>query len=389
MKTIVVSHQPTFLPIIRQLSQLGWTIITLTQPYAQELGNQGIEAKPLGAFGGEGQDSAFAWAGACISALSGLELNGAGPGPIGWLRQNSVPFYYPRLADMGMIVVCLENLKPDLVLLHNDVEPATRAVALWAKTKSVPCLHIPHAIYQLVNRGPLGTDVHDLVTASNIGVAGPFQRVWYEACGAEPANVRETGLPQFDGWATRQSGDQKKAKKLLGLDPNRPVVAYGGTWPQGTNAGGLNDEWQFVYFSFLEAANRLGFQAVVKCHPRGGKQNWDWHVQQATEAGLDGVVTPSHLEQVIDASDLFLAPYGSNVLLEAAHNPACRLATTHGYKGDRAVEKVPIDPDGMAEALGKLLTEEPRPTGTLLAKYLGDRDGLAWQRVVGYCEELA
>lgn len=394
MPKILSSHFSAFRPILKTLSDQGWELLVMSGQFATELGNTDLEAKPLQQFAQGMQDGAFAWSTAVIQELPKVldaELrNGVNPIVSDWLRKNAGPFYYPRLADLGMLILALDEAKPDLILLHNDVEPITRAAALWAKGHKVPCLHVPHAIYQMVNRTKLGTDIHDLITASHLAVSGPFQREWYLRCGAKPEQIIVTGLPQHDGWARRNTISQAQARMMLKLDQNGPpVVVWAGTWPQTTNIGGANPEWQIAYTEFIQAMLDLDVQVLIKCHPSGGEQNWQYHARVANDAGLDVTVTPQHLEVCIDAADLMIAYAGSNVLLEASFNPRVRLAATHGYDNDRAVARIPMDTDGIKAAVSELLSKPPARTGALQTKYLGECDGQNWQRITDVCLKLS
>jgi len=389
-KTILFSHHVPFLPLIKSLRS-EFDIQTITPQFSQELTNLEIPAKALRDFAAGQQDGAFTWAAHCIRDLPDIveSMNGKYPG-LGFFQQNGFPFYYPRLADLGVAVLALDQAKPDLIVVHNDVEPVHRAVALWARERGVPCLHVPHAIYQLVNRTPLGTDVHDIVTASYLAVAGQFQQEWYEKCGADPTHIIQTGLPQFDQWANREQHAPAEARKMLGLNPSGPpVVTYIGTWGQHTNIRGVSDEWQVNYLAFLEAVRDIDVQVLLKVHPRGGQDNWNWYGKQAQEAGVVVLATKDYLDIIIDASDVLLAYGGSNVVLEAAHNPRVRLLTTHGYVDDTAVGKVPItDPEGIRAGIIKAIGSKAPDTGILRGKYLGRCDGHNTERVEALCREL-
>jgi hypothetical protein len=310
--------------------------------------------------------------------------DGLTPGPAKFLREDLRGYLLPRLGDLTMAVMALDEIKPELVILHNDVEPVTRAAALWAKVHDVACLHVPHAVYMDVEKGAPGSDVHDLITASHLAAAGPFQRAWYERRGFPPGNVRETGLPQFDAYA-RLTRSRKKARHMLRLDPHRPVVVYASSWAQGTNLLGVHSGVETSYLEFLEATKKLpDVQPVVKTHPRG--DNVDWHVERAKEAGVACAVTPHHLEVVLRAADAILAYGPSNVLLEAAFVPGLRLLATHGYPDDGAVKKV--DGRDVAEALHESLTDPAPDTLAFRVKYVGPPDGRAWERIAAFAEEL-
>ncbi len=389
-KTILISYHPPFIPICKQLAAQGYQFLCLNQEFAKVLSDLDLPAQSIGNFSQGLVDPAFFHAARIIQAVPrSLNGNSHGLGPQfnEFLAGRLPAFLYPRLSDLALIVLTLDRVKPHLVLLHNDVEPLTRVAALWARQRRVPCVHVPHAIYQDVNRGPAGTDVHDLITASHVAAAGPFQAGWYRQRGE--ADIKETGLPQFDRWHNFQA-DKPRARKLLKLNGDGPVIVYASTWPQATNAQGMNDEWAFTYQNFLQAVGGLsGVQVIVKLHPRSGEDAHKWHAEQAGKYQVPCAVTPLHNELILQAADLLLAYGGSNLVLEAAHVPGLRLMTTHGYTDDPEVTKVPLTVEGIRGAMIEALQLPAVGTGRFRAKYLGQDDGGASGRISQWVQELA
>ncbi len=395
-KRVFIPIYPLFIPIVKRLYQEGFEIFTGDIRFSEQLKNLDILSKPIQECASPVvRDTAYAWAGHVVSSLNTILpplLNGMPMPSVEWLKKFAYPFYYPRLAEPAMITLALDEIKPDVILLHNDVEPVTRVLALWARARGKACIHVPHAVYQDINRTPTGTDVHDLITATHIAVGGEFQQKWFEERNRKArAGIHATGLPQFDKWATRQPMEQVKARRALNVAiDSRPVVTYVSTWGQGTNLMGITDEYQVNYLAFLDVAKQLGLQIIVKCHPRASRDNWQWHADQAKAAGVTCSVTPEHLEFAIDACDLFFAYGGSNSILEASFNPGVRLMTTHGYVGDEAVWHTdPVNVETIKASIVAALSEPPRHSAALRHKYLGLCDGLAWERIAAWAKELA
>ncbi len=148
----------------------------------------------------------------------------------------------------------------------------------------------------------------------------------------------------------------------------------------------------------MKAAKRLQaehkVQFIIKLHPGGGEQNWSWHVQSAQQIGLKCALTPgaftshTHLVACMKASDLWLAYGGSNSVVDAAHIEGLRLATTHGYDEDESVLKIPETADAMYQAIGESLSRPAPSVVKLLAKYIGNPDGKASERVAEWVGEL-
>lgn len=389
-RIIITSSQPTFIPIIKRLARQGFKFVTLEPQFARTLADLDLPAAPLSDAINGLHDTAIKEA---INILNAAQeptrFNGVAPGVAKFMNDGLPVYLYSKVSDLALMVLALDRVQPDLMMLHNDVEPLTRCAALWAKQNKVPCLHIPHAIYQDVNRGPAGTDVHDLITASHLAAAGEFQREWYIRRGFSVENIRLTGLPQFDEWF-RYKPDRDEARRKIGLDLARPVVVYASTWPQGTNLLGITDEWAAAYLSFLEAVKTMPqVQPIIKLHPRGGQDNFAWHGDKAKELDVDCRLTAMHNNFVLAAADLVIAYGGSNFLLEAACVPGVRLMTTHGYDNDEAIGKVAISPAAFQDAIKTSLSYEPLSTTQLVYKYLGIPDGNAAERIAMYAQELA
>lgn len=375
---ILTSQAGNFLPILKQFPNAE--ILALRQDIVQALTGADLKAEPLSANIYPVQDKAF---NAAAEVLCGTKPpQGLSNKPTSFFKSNIKAFLYQRILDLSLILHALDLKKPDIVLLHNDVESFTMAAALWAKARGVPCLHIPHAVYQDINRGEIGTDIHDLVTASHLAAAGPFQANWYHQRD-EQLKIKVTGLPQFDWWIGMKM-DRQRARRLLKLDPSQPVVTFYGHWVQATNSLGINDESERAYLNFLE--KMTGVQIIIKCHPHGGQANWTWHVQKAKEYGVKARVTPSHLEHCLHASDAVCFYGGSNVAIDAAHIEGLRIITIKGYEAEPSIYQATVDnlPEVVIESLQK-----PAPSQKqFLSRYDPFCDGQNHLRVAAFVEEL-
>lgn len=388
MPKILTSFAPAFIPVLKELARAlpDLTIYTLHPEFTKMLVDIDLPARSLGQdLQQDLRELAYAAAAQTLVWTAVQKPPTETLSPLARHFMYSLPTYlYPRLGDLALLALAVDATKPDLILLHNDVEPSTRAVALWAKSRGVPCLHIPHAVYMDgFGRGPIGTDVHDLVTASHICTAGPYQDAWYRARGG---STRVTGLPQFDRLA-KQIISKERALELLGLSPHRPVVTYASSWRQDTNLLGCHDGVVECYRAFLAAAKELpGVQWIVKCHPRG--QNTEWHAEEAKKANLDCLVTHQHTEIVLAAQDAILAYSPSGIITEAAHVPGVHLLSIGGFAEDREVTTLGETKDDIKAGLLNVLGE-PAPDARAFAyKYCGTPDGLAHMRVAQYAQEL-
>jgi len=391
--SVLFTSHPLFIPVIKQLKD-DIEVQVIDTGFAQSLSNLDIGNTNITSLIDETLREAATYESAKIIAASfsvGGYKDKISEGGVKFIRERLPVFLYARALDMSTLILTLDKAKPKMIVLHNDVDCGARTMALWAKTRGIKCLHVPHAVYQDVGRGTVGTDIHDTVTSSHLAASGAYQRKWYEERGMSPSNIKETGLPQFDKWASLRV-DRTRAAKLFRLDPFLPVVTYMATWRQNTNLAGCNDLWVKAYVDFLEACKRLGnsIQLAVKIHPNAGQDNIKVHIDLANKMGVRCLITPHYLDLILQVSNLVFAPFGSNVLIDASFMPQCRLSTFegHGYFGDNAVKKVPMTVDGIAEGITKILSSDPIDSTLFRTKYAGMADGKAHERVADFIWEL-
>jgi hypothetical protein len=389
-KQIFVSYNPNLLNVVKGLHAQypDAVFIVAQQEFQRQLYDLDLPVKMLG----EGvtvdvRGQAFDLATQMIAYLSGVEVEDErlDQRVKEWFSNGLAAYLYPQLPELLSYILSLNAMRPDLCIIHNDVEPMLRATAQWAKYNGVPCLHVPHAVYvDDFDRGPIGSDIHDIVTASHIVVAGSYQDTWYRLRGGA---TRVTGLPQFDKWATMQS-NQSKARQMLGLDPNKPVVVFASSWRQDTNLLGCHDGLEEAYTAILNAARALqNINFVIKLHPRTqGATGLDWHVNEAKKANVNVLITPLYLEQVLQAADMLVAYGPSNIVIEAAHLPNLRLVSIGGFGNDNEV--LTVDSEHITDAIALGMSVAPVSSQQFVYKYAGVPDGLASQRIVQCAGEL-
>ena len=297
---------------------------------------------------------------------------------------------YKKIYDLIAFLLVLDREKPDIIILHNDVEPFMRILALWAKENNVPCLHVPHSvIIDSSERTDIGTDIHDIVTSSDICVAGEYQKQWYLDRGIQNDHIHVIGLPQFDQVAN-SIYDKNRAFRLLKLDPSKPVITYASSWRQDTNLLGCHDGIEQTYINFLKACKSINIRPIIKLHPNSSRGNIDWHVMIAKKVGIHAIVSIQHLYTILQASDILFAYGPSNILLEGSFYPI-RLMTTHGYDNDNAVFKIGSDPtvEDVASGINELLQLEMPSLDKFRYKYIGaSMDGRVGDRLANKIEEL-
>ncbi len=388
---IFVSPQPTLMPILREVQELGLT--TINPQFVKILGDTDIKAQDFSAtLTDKARNMAVLDAVRIVTELSTnpVDTKSLVPAVQDFLTVNLPSYIYTRINDMALLIRGLDELQPKVALVHNDVEPLNRTVALWAKARGVPCLHVPHAIYlENEGRGAIGTDVHDLITASHIAVAGAYQHTWYAMRDNDHATICITGLPQFDR-LQKPVVDHARACQLFHFSPMKPVIVYMSSWRQDTNLLGCHDGIEESYLAFLNAAKVLpDLQYIVKCHPRGN--NVAWHVQEAEKLGVKCAVTDQHLDVVMNAADVVLSYGPSNVILECATLNNAHLIVvgdSAAFPNDPEIVKVSADSAQITDALRTCLAQPLPDYRVFVQKYLGVLDGQAYMRIAAWLREL-
>jgi len=391
MPKALISSSQHLVPVVKQMSISGdWDIVTIHPQVAQSLTNLDISARPLIDIATPYiRNQSLTYSARIVAELYSRDYEGNHLEPaVKNFINNEIPsLVYADLPDIAIFCLVLDEYKPDVILLHNDVEQINRAAAFWAKVNNIPCLHIPHAIYQNTENAH---DIHRIITASHLASAGSFQSEWYVDCGMPPDHIFQTGLPQFDKFAT-MALDKRRSKAGLDIEQRQPVVCYTSSWRQDTNLAGMHDGVMETYEVVLQCAKRMpDIKFVIKTHPSGN--NAPQHLEKAKEMGAKVAVTPHHLQQCLMAADLLLAYGPSNTILEGAHIPWLRLACTSGFEKDPEVHKINTDPpdvEMLMAAIGEILSQPPIDATRLRTKYLGPCDGQNYKRVAMLTGKLA
>jgi hypothetical protein len=392
---VLLGYHSSFLTIAREIRKRhpDAELISLHPMFTKQLVDADIPAKSLGDYAtDETREACFTAAVEIMSEANAFlkrrEKIPLAPQVRARVMKHMPAHLYSKLPEMALLALVMDRACPDIAILHNDVEPATRLVALWCKSHNVPCIHVPHAVYldhNDIDKVP-GGDIHEIVTASHLAAAGPYQAAWYLARGMGQDKIRVTGLPQHDHWAALKP-DRERALRLLKLNPEQPVVTYASSWSQSTNLLGCHGGVETCYQAFLEAARVIPeVQFIVKCHPNSNSS--ERHAEVADRLGVKCLVTDQHLPVILQATDLLISFGASNIILDAAHIPWVRLASTEGFREDPEVMGVAPNPPAFVQLITSALNRPPVDTGRLRAKYLGYDDGRAYSRIVDFAEEL-
>lgn len=389
---ILFSFQPIQLPLVKLAHANGHEIMVVNDRFHKMLTDLDIPCIPLHNLARAEEEiimSALKSSVDVITNINGdIASEGLSKNAHDFMKDEIAAYLYNKIPNFASLLYALDRFRPDVVVLHNDVEPSLRLIAMWAAENGIPCIHVPHAVYIDVEKGNPGDDIHDIITATYLAAASPFQAEWYAMRGFPPDNIVITGSPKFDKFSGLPI-NKRRAQGMLGLNPRRPVVTYASSWRQNTNLLGCHDGVQQTYQMILQASTALPqVQFVIKLHPSSGDAQQ--HQELASQMGAEVTITQHHLEVVLQASDLVFSYGPSNLLMEASYIPWVRLMCTHGYEEDNEVIKVGREPT-FEEVIGaikaSLSMETPRLTG-FRNKYCGPSDGNSSKRIMAWMEAL-
>lgn len=202
------------------------------------------------------------------------------------------------------------------VVLHEDVAPDTRSMALWARAHGIPSVHVPHANCHLLDDA--GPDIHRETRTDWIAASGLYMAGWYARHGFPQERIRITGAPQMDA-LYEQRVERDVAQRIWSFDKDDRVIVYATTWTQTT---GLRGEWHGEHMAGLNAvlalAKAMDMRLIVKIHPNDAGNVEKRFEDKMREVGIKGRVARQHNHLALSVADLFIAQGPSNMCVEAA-----------------------------------------------------------------------
>ena len=199
------------------------------------------------------------------------------------------------------------------VIVHEDVTPRFRALALWARAHDIPSIHVPHGNCFARVR----PDIHDTSVCDWILAASPYMRDWYTARGFVKRRIKVTGFPTWDRWLDiTERIDQPHARRALHLDLDKPTLQFCTQWAQRTNFVDDHTAPEAMPHLALGAVQKLGWQMIWTLHPGDGKDHEQACANLAAAYRVPALVTRGHLALAIRAADVVLSAGPSNVLVE-------------------------------------------------------------------------
>ena len=271
-----------------------------------------------------------------------------------WLPGLTLTIFSILTRDLHVLDAFCKSVNVRVAVVHEDVTPRFRALAMFARTQGIPTVHIPHANHFIQAR----PDIHDKCLCDWILAASPWMRKWYVERGYPKEQVKVIGCPNWDKWQKINATISKDyARTVLHLAQDVPVVLYCTSWPQTTNLVDDHTVKDRADAAMLEAAKREGWQLMWSLHP-GDPAEWQKrYAEMAKEAGVPAVIVKGHLPYTMKAADAVLAVGPSNVIVEAAMAgvPAVTIPLRgYGFPSEPPWKADPTE-DGIIDAVNYVL----------------------------------
>jgi len=323
---------------------------------------------------------------------NGFELDGTTPppalaDPTGWLPGLALNFLADVAANLRALDAYAKTDGVEIagVVVHEDVTPRFRALALWGKAQGLPVIHLPHNNCYLQQR----PDIHDETVADWLLVASPYMREWYAERGFSKQKIKVVGFPGWDYWqhpvVQPAQIPQARARGTFQLEPDVLTLCFCSGWPQRTNAVDDHGMLEVAAHVTLQAAAREGWQVIWKMHPGDAQGQEGKYAQLAAGYRVAAVVTRDHLPYALRAADVAVSTGPSNVLVEAGicdRPPLLFPLRGYGFGGEPPWEVEP-SVDGLVAGVERALGGEwEESRAGFVKRYAFKQDGKAAERAV-------
>jgi len=276
----------------------------------------------------------------------------------------------PAMIMVEMLDAAAAHYAIELLVLNTDSTPLERTAAEWARTRSVPSLHLAHGV-------ALATPytVHAALHADRLAVFGERGGEGYRDIGIQPARLCITGNPDWDVYAGLKAEKQSVRDLVfnnLRLNSQAPLLLFGTTWAAFLNAGSYAAIYEETLADFFQACRELidagrAINIVIKDRPSNtahGRVSTDRQARAAGFAPGQYVYTENDTKLLVTAADV-LVSVDSNLSVEAmlAGTPAINLMNELGLR---------MGPSFDAES--GILDAAPGELASLMDGVLGDAE---------------
>ena len=245
----------------------------------------------------------------------------------------------------------VKNNNLTLIVFRTENDPVQRTLIRFAQRHQVKTLQIAHAIFTKT-RAKVAGEYERALRSDYIAVFGERARRFLEDIGCETQRIFLSGSPYWDRlYHPDAQIDMMEARKRLQLDPDKPVVLFGTSYPLASSAFYPSWAKQLAqsHLSLIQAIRQIDapVQLILRPHPwelnRVGlspqqeREVLDMYKEWLKNQGLTNVVISREKKfEAIRAADVVLTGAMTSLIAEAMilERPviACPLEINFAYQ---------------------------------------------------------
>jgi UDP-N-acetylglucosamine 2-epimerase len=294
----------------------------------------------------------------------------------------------------------IEEEKPDLILIVNELGDFERALVVAGKLNGVPTLSVQHGIITPTPGGYMYT--HDEISPERsvkspycpipdrTALYGHYHKDLLTKVSAYPEDsVVVTGQPRYDIlYHANKIYDKEEFLKRYKINPNHKIVLW------ATQCHGLSNEENIKNFKavFETMQNIKNATLIIKQHPGEGEKYTKMIEKYLSTYKISAVVTPksSDTYELLFVCDLMMTKNSTTAMEAIALNKPVIVLNLSGEPDvvdyvEQGVALGVYKEDDLKPAIEKLLKDDAelaKNRGRYIEKYLYKIDGKATERVV-------
>jgi UDP-N-acetylglucosamine 2-epimerase len=276
----------------------------------------------------------------------------------------------------------LANIKPDVVILLNEISLPDRLMALVCTCAGTPSISIQHGLY-------IGYVYHKLTTDKVI-VWGEEPKKFWETTGCQPERIISVGALAHERWQALKKNELPASPK------EKPQILFLGQNPAAFISRETHRKTVSTVFQAAQVLHEYGF--IIKPHPAEDIEPYRTAHQGLSANSNVEILTGGAVEDAILRSDLVITVFSTAgleamllekpvIVLNLSQEPSIAPYTTAAElveseealpRSIQAIVKDPIKRQSLIST-GKKYADD----------YFGKMDGLAAQRAVKAIQEIA
>lgn len=287
------------------------------------------------------------------------------------MRPELSDLFYPEFLNAINVIdtfdLILERYHLEFIIVNEDYTNTRRTLALWAKSRNIPSIHLTHAAF-IANKHDFLVKRAETDIIAVFGQAGKTRFMEYSDFPEERIHV--TGNPHWDFYyqiRPHKALYRSNVAQCYGLDIHKPILLFAVTSYSDNSSLFLDNLWvekslRMMFQSFTLVVKNSQAQLIIKDRPPG---IYTRIIEIASEyqlaEGKDFFYANSHIEALIAASDITICPY-SNVSIESMllQVPSINIiehmleSRSFQYEGGSGIIDV-ADADGIADSIFSIL----------------------------------